>query len=682
MAGDEGLIDPSAIWIPKLKADELEATASDLVGDGEAIAASGSDIKSSWQGLQEVYSAPEAETLFSVVDPVAEDGGEIEDALAKVGDALTSFAQEARKTRQRLMELKDEAETFVKSVENEPDWRKDPEKVERHESLRIDINHQIRNYQNWERFYANEITKTFGGTHFVGRDPKDPQICKPGEQFYGVDYIPENARMPWGAPQQVDEPFWKEGVDALGDYGTSWLEGVGVIGKNAVGDRGLVYPFSPEWFDNVPGQLKGGAAFMGSLTGFYDYRTGEGGLLDWSADSFANSWQQLGNAFVPMSESDRPGYVVVQSVLNIGTLGAGVIPKLGKIARLGADAPAHGGDGPDLTRHLPDPADPAQPGNGAKLPTTKELQEQLDKFEQHTFEDYSPADAMDAAADIPVRAQVTAGGPDIQANADGPGGPGGPNDPPSDNPNPPASPTDPPSTAPGAAPPPSPGPAVGDGGGGPHGDPGDLTPFDPHELGGLPEKGDGTPEGVNRTLEQLQNPGALGADFKRDIVEDHSSRFSEMERKIAELRESRGYHVTGLHENHGEKGTSQLDTWERANPSDPGHPVEYKTVTEPKISTLKSQIASGLEKLRPRKYKYDGLANIVIDTRETLNTEDAVTGVEERLRQDLQRNSEKLGNLARLDVYTMEGDKVTFANRSIYVNGTMVRSWEGEWATP
>ncbi|MFD0773794.1 hypothetical protein ACFQZ2_07625, partial [Streptomonospora algeriensis] len=432
MADEEGLIDPDAVWIPKLKAEELQATASDLIGDGEAVATSGSDIKSAWQGLQEVYTAPEAETLFSAVDPVADNGDDIQDALATVGDALKTFAQEAEKCRQHLIAAKDEAEDFLKSIEDDENWREDEEKVALHESIRIEINQEIRNYQNWERSCANQITATFGGTTFIGADPKGPTLCKPGEQLYGVRYIPEDTAMPWGAPQEVDHPWWIDSGHALGDIGMGGLEATGLYGTTVTGEKGGVYPFSSQWFSNMGDQLKDGAAFAGTLTGFYDYKTGELGLGsrpgDWAyewAENFYPAWTEVGHAFVPWRERhDRPAYVVTQAVVNIGTLGAGAALKLGKLPQLHGDAPGPNAL-PDLVDRVPDATDPSHPGT-SDPPSVADLRNRLDELEAAVNDDYSPAGAMDAVGGIPLREHAGSGVPETQANGDGPESPDAP----------------------------------------------------------------------------------------------------------------------------------------------------------------------------------------------------------------------------------------------------------------
>lgn len=428
LAGNEGEIDPGAIWIPGLNADELEATASDLVGDGETMAESGNDIKSAWQGLQEVYAAPESETLFTAVDPVAADGDDIQDALATVGDALTTFAQEAKQIKQNLVALKGDAKTFLESIDGDDDWREDEEKVEEHEALRIDINHQIRNYQEAERNCANKITGIFGGTTFIGADPGKPTVCKPNERVYGVNYIPEEAATPWGAPQEVDEPFWMEALQGLGNIAAGVAEGVGVYGPNVVGDMGLVYPLSPQWFSNMGDQLKDSAAFAGSLTGFYDYKTGELGVgspYEW-AENFYPAWIEVGHAFVPWRESDRPGYVFSQAAFNFGTLGVGAALKFGRLGRLGAGTPPPEAPATDPMKHVPNPTAPAHagnPDNPVEAPSVQQLHEQLDEMASLTEKGYSPTDAMEIVAGIPMREHAMAGGPDIQANADGPDDP-------------------------------------------------------------------------------------------------------------------------------------------------------------------------------------------------------------------------------------------------------------------
>lgn len=339
MSGDKPpLVNPDEIPFPTMAPDYLEMVAKDVKDDGGNIADSGNTIRSTWQGLGEVYSAPESSELLAAVDQVAELGEGINDALKTVADALVTFAEEGGAAKKKLVELRSEARDFLESIEADgEDWNKDEDKVAEHEDLRGRINDAILAYQQAERRCANTITSLIeGGTTFVAGDPAGDNKTADNEQVYGLEEIPEQASMPWGGPQMVDAPWY---VDAAAGTHDLWVGGVRDMGSMAGfhrdGDWGV--ESTDEWLANEKAYWYETYQGSAALTGFYTPTEG------WGVDS-AGEWAnnvtqvrlQMAHSMVPWTEWDeRPGYVLTQGGGNIGTAIGGAL-----LGATGVGAPA------------------------------------------------------------------------------------------------------------------------------------------------------------------------------------------------------------------------------------------------------------------------------------------------------------------------------------------------------
>ncbi|MBQ1084693.1 hypothetical protein KBX21_26255, partial [Nocardiopsis sp. B62] len=70
----EEVIYPLTFPEPTVTPEYVNSMASGLRTIGESISQTGNSITSAWSGLTTCYSAPEAETLHAVLDPIAPDG--------------------------------------------------------------------------------------------------------------------------------------------------------------------------------------------------------------------------------------------------------------------------------------------------------------------------------------------------------------------------------------------------------------------------------------------------------------------------------------------------------------------------------------------------------------------------------------------------------------------------------
>ncbi|RCV57268.1 hypothetical protein [Marinitenerispora sediminis] len=314
----QDLINPGAIPVPGVAAEELLTTASSLKAAGERIAGAGHDIKQTWSRLDGVYQAPEAGELFAAVDPVAVNGEDAAEALAGAADALTTFAYEADKLKSRLLALRSDAYAFLDSIAGDDDWRKDQDKVDEHDQLTEGVTAAVAAYEEAERECANAITGLLpGGTTFVAPDPSGASQCRPGEQVYGMGEVPDGAVMPWGGPQEWDAPFWRDAWDGVADLAVGLVQdrggywglhgehgwwtadqGFGQIGDNAVAHR----------VETVEG--------LGALIGVYGP---EGWGTGTQGANAGAAWLEVAHSVVPWREwAERPGYTISQSVLNLG----------------------------------------------------------------------------------------------------------------------------------------------------------------------------------------------------------------------------------------------------------------------------------------------------------------------------------------------------------------------------
>jgi ppGpp synthetase/RelA/SpoT-type nucleotidyltranferase len=351
------MINPGAIPTFQGDLDALEGDAATLKGVGQGVRGTGADVHSTWQGLAAFYDAPEAARLFAATEPVRSRAGDLGDDIGQVAGSLSSYAAEVRPIAARLDALRAEAAAFVAEVAGDDDWREDGDKVDRHNGLLTQVDQQVLALQDAERTAANAINALFGGRqwHAGGSDAN----------AYGPTEIPADAERPWGAPEEKDEPWWKD----VWNGGVSVVKGFVVDGlwEDLKGVFGFVNVF--DW-DTFTGSWGG----LWSLTGKWLYEPGEA----------AEAWKNLGKAIVAWDMwSQDPARAFGTVLFNVVTLPIGFVKvfKASKAGKLGkadevADAAGDAGKLPDGARLADQLADAGK--LDPDLPTVGDLARQLD----------------------------------------------------------------------------------------------------------------------------------------------------------------------------------------------------------------------------------------------------------------------------------------------------------------
>lgn len=308
------MINPGAIPRFQGDVDALEADASRLDGVGSGVRDTGTEVHSTWQGLSAFYEAPEAAGLFAATGPVRSRAADLGDDVQSVARTLTSYAGEVRPIALRLEQLRAEATAFVQSVAGDDDWQKDGDRVDRHNGLLREVDQQVLALQDAERTAANAINALFGGRqwHAGGSDAN----------AYGPTDIPADAERPWGAPEQKDEPWWKD----VWNGGVSLVKGFVVDGlwEDVKGLLGFVNIFDWDTFTSSWGGLW-------TLTGKWFYAPGEA----------AEAWKNLGKALVAWDMwSQDPARAFGTVLWNVVTIPVAALKALkagraGKLAKAG-----------------------------------------------------------------------------------------------------------------------------------------------------------------------------------------------------------------------------------------------------------------------------------------------------------------------------------------------------------
>lgn len=334
----EILIVPDAIPIPGTSVEILQAAVSAMRTAAGEVAEGGEGIESTWQGLQPHYTAPESETLFAAMGPVAAKGGTILDDVTTVASALDTFADAAQTAKTTLNTLKDEATTFAEEMRGDENWSSNPLDYAENRRLKLQVNGVWATFQEAERTCANAISAVSGsGNSYVAASGEAPGA---GEIVYGLDPddVPdvaydltsladwqramedtwhqlEYSEKPWPADWATDAfmaqwdnfgpgMLWDVGVGAVAWTGL-WREGSGWA--NSVGEA------TDNFFTNKRETIEG----LGSLTGLYGedgwmnpFDSGERSGETWRANAGA-AWTEVVHDIVPWREwEDRPAYTV------------------------------------------------------------------------------------------------------------------------------------------------------------------------------------------------------------------------------------------------------------------------------------------------------------------------------------------------------------------------------------
>ncbi|OOC55571.1 MULTISPECIES: hypothetical protein [Nocardiopsis] len=322
----DGKINPSAFAVPEAVPTELEELARSLRGSGVDVAGSGEDITSSWAGLSECYTAPEAETLYSALSPVSSSGIVIEMATDRVAGAIEDFAESVRSLKIRWNGLTTRSEAFLAEIADDEDWDEadgffgdQSENVDKNTALIEEAARLTAEYNEAERTCANKINIGIDGrTEFVEGSEVGANGPAAGEFVYGLDADLSGVPMEWGTPAEVDSSWAVDVGDAVWDFGVGAVEGTGAM----VGAHSSEGWFEMSWGDAFFEYHEDNMQSAASLAGMYD---AESDSYGWAGGDVAvSAWKDLAHSVVPWEEwGDRPGYVIGTAVLNIGVMAAG-----------------------------------------------------------------------------------------------------------------------------------------------------------------------------------------------------------------------------------------------------------------------------------------------------------------------------------------------------------------------
>ncbi|WP_017609804.1 hypothetical protein [Nocardiopsis xinjiangensis] len=182
------LIDPDAIPYPETDTWSLNYAAETIRSGGEEMASLSEDMETTWQGLQEHYTAPESETLFAAVEPVVSAGEDLQGDLATVATALEDLAEAAAEARRKLNTLKIEAQSFARDLQDRKTWWLDRNEEDDEWAIETNLNLKSEVNSAWSDFTSAEIdcANAISGIHsdLVFTDP-DAATGAGNELVYG-----------------------------------------------------------------------------------------------------------------------------------------------------------------------------------------------------------------------------------------------------------------------------------------------------------------------------------------------------------------------------------------------------------------------------------------------------------------------------------------------------------------
>ncbi|MEY9214913.1 hypothetical protein NI17_017465 [Thermobifida halotolerans] len=319
---EDVVLDPGKIVIPAADPDAIEAAGKALKGDAGDISQAGHDIKASWAGLEGHYIAPESEELLAAVDPVADDGDDMDDRITTVGQALIDFAEEIRPLLAKWKSLKSDAETMAAEIaELGEEWNDDEDRVEAHRVLNNDLAAVQTDYQAAERECANAITALVeGGTRFVAAELDGSTVPDDGEMVYGLAEAPEGMATEWATPQEHDAPWWVDVGAAIGDFVVGEAQDLAAQFGFYHDERGWGADSWSEWRANLKDHWGQTLTTPAYLLGLYNGENVVGSVEEWRTN-MASTWSGVVHSVVPWTEwGDRPGYVVTTTALNLGSI--------------------------------------------------------------------------------------------------------------------------------------------------------------------------------------------------------------------------------------------------------------------------------------------------------------------------------------------------------------------------
>jgi hypothetical protein len=271
-------IDPAGIPGDNLRPDMVEIAASEIQAIGDEVSDQGGVVVTTWQRLAHHYEAPEAATLFGVMDPVKTNAETFGNNVDRVSSALRTYAAEVEPIKAELARIKAEAYSFVAAIAGgvektrygmagavtvTVDWHEDQDTVDANNDLIRRVNAQMVLLWAAERKCANAIYDIIGFPHIEAASEENPN-------GYGLTEIPDGTETPWGQTVERSESCGEKAIGAVGSF---------------------------VWDGVIVGGIWGTVEGLGTLTLGYNPQTGE-----WfSGDAYAAAWSNLGKLAVGLA---------------------------------------------------------------------------------------------------------------------------------------------------------------------------------------------------------------------------------------------------------------------------------------------------------------------------------------------------------------------------------------------
>jgi hypothetical protein len=284
-------IDPAAIPGDNLRPDMVEIAANEIQTIGDDVSDQGGVVVTTWQRLAHHYEAPEAATLFGVMDPVKTHAETFGNNVDRVSSALRTYAAEVEPIKAELAKIKADAQSFVAliaggvekttftragAISSTVEWHEDQDSVDANNDLIRRVNAQMVLLWAAERKCANAIYDIIGFPHIEAATEDNPN-------GYGVNEIPDGAETPWGKTVERSESCGEKAAGAVGRF---------------------------VWDGVIVGGIWGTVEGLGSLTLGYNPQTGE-----WfDGDTYGAAWSNLGKLAVGLAVTSLPGTLMIANM--------------------------------------------------------------------------------------------------------------------------------------------------------------------------------------------------------------------------------------------------------------------------------------------------------------------------------------------------------------------------------
>ncbi|WP_164860114.1 hypothetical protein [Actinomyces wuliandei] len=310
--------------IPCLEFDveSLDTAATNLKTKAGDLRSAGESVKSTWAGMQVCYKAPEQESLYAAMDPVADDSDTLATSIESMASALSTFADTVSSLRTRAQALRSDVLAFKEEVAGDPEWDHDQDLVnknngfiDRASAIQADMweaerecANTIRDLDGLEHYHAESVAGSGAGSDLVyGYESRD---------LAGVEELPWGTHVsaaPPNNPAEVLRRFVWDGLvlDGIGGSLEAQASLVGVEFNEV--DRSVSWSLS-----QMAEAWKGLTALAGL--------TWEDGGLSFRRGTAAETWAEVGKDLVAWDmwgqDPARAAGSVVPDVAVVGAFGA------------------------------------------------------------------------------------------------------------------------------------------------------------------------------------------------------------------------------------------------------------------------------------------------------------------------------------------------------------------------